>query len=110
MGGVRVTKQNLRVIKVDRGRNLVYVIGAVPGSKGQWVEIRDAIKRPLWKSDKVQDGVDRPPLPTFDFDLTVDGTGEPGHEEFMPLPKIDPTDPDYDELRREAEKERRASM
>lgn len=47
MGSDRVTVQNLRVVKVDRGRNLLYLMGAVPGQKGNWVEIRDAVKNPL---------------------------------------------------------------
>lgn len=93
MGAERVTKQNLRVIKVDRGRNLLYVVGAVPGNKGGFVEIRDAVKKPLWRTDKVLDGIDRPPLPTFAFE-EVDGADEVGHEEFMPLPQADPLIPD----------------
>jgi len=95
MGVERVTKQNLRVIKVDRGRNLLYVLGAVPGNKGAFVEIRDAVKKPLWRTDKVVGGIDRPPLPTFEFE-DLDGNGEGGHEEFMPLPQIDPLIPAED--------------
>lgn len=55
MGGVRVTKQNLRIVKIDRGRNLIYVKGAVPGNKGEFVEIRDAVKRPLFGTVKCED-------------------------------------------------------
>lgn len=103
MGNKRVTKQNLRVVKIDRGRNLLYVLGAVPGNKGEWVEIRDAVKRPLWgKPGKVQDDADRPPLPTFEYDMSIDGSGAAGHEEFMPRPTIDPTDPDFIERMQEA--------
>lgn len=95
MGGVRRTTQNLRVLKVDRGRNLIFVKGGVPGNKGEWVEVRDAVKKPLWKTDKVlvnADGSipDRPPLPTFEFDLSIDGCQEAGYEEVMPLPATDP--------------------
>ena len=97
MGNDKVTTQNLRVIKVDRGRNLVYVIGAVPGNKGSFVEIRDAVKKPLWKTPKVLDALDRPPLPTYAFDEAIDGCGEPGHEVFMPLPEIDPLNPELND-------------
>ena len=93
MGSERVTKQNLRVVKVDRGRNLLYVLGAVPGNKGAFVEIRDAVKKPLWATEKVLDGIDRPPLPTFEFE-DLDGVGEGGHEAFMPLSQADPLVPD----------------
>ena len=47
MGSVRVTTQNLEVVKTDLDRGLIMVKGAVPGSKGGWVFVRDAIKKPL---------------------------------------------------------------
>ena len=45
-GDERVTTQNVEVAKVDVERGLIMVRGAVPGSKGGWVMIRDAVKRP----------------------------------------------------------------
>jgi len=47
MGSVRVTTQNLEVVKTDLDRGLIMVKGAVPGSRGGWVFLRDAVKRPL---------------------------------------------------------------
>ena len=47
MGAVRVTTQNLEVIKVDVERGVVLVKGAVPGSKGGWVFMHDALKQAL---------------------------------------------------------------
>ncbi len=47
MGAVRVTTQNLQVVKTDSDRGLIMVKGAVPGSKGGWVTIKDAVKKPL---------------------------------------------------------------
>ncbi|MBB4658918.1 50S ribosomal protein L3 [Parvularcula dongshanensis] len=47
MGDVRVTTQNLEVVRTDVARGLILVKGAVPGSKGGWVMIKDAIKKPL---------------------------------------------------------------
>ena len=44
MGDARVTVQNLEIVKVDEGRNLLLVKGAVPGAKGSDVVIRPAIK------------------------------------------------------------------
>ncbi|RRH78374.1 50S ribosomal protein L3 [Falsigemmobacter faecalis] len=46
MGAVRVTTQNLQVVKTDADRGLILVKGAVPGSKGGWVTIKDAVKKP----------------------------------------------------------------
>jgi large subunit ribosomal protein L3 len=45
----RVTTLNLEVAKVDVERGLIMVRGAVPGSKGGWVFIRDAVKQDLPK-------------------------------------------------------------
>ncbi|KKL66620.1 hypothetical protein LCGC14_2143150 [marine sediment metagenome] len=47
MGAARVTTQNLQVIRTDAGRGLIMVKGAVPGSKGGWVTIKDAVKKPI---------------------------------------------------------------
>lgn len=47
MGAARVTMQNLTVVKTDIERGLIMVKGAVPGAKGGWVLLRDAVKRPL---------------------------------------------------------------
>lgn len=44
MGVVRVTVQNLEVVKVDAEQNLILIKGAVPGNKGGLVTLRDSIK------------------------------------------------------------------
>jgi len=45
MGAARVTTQNLQVVRTDSDRGLIMVKGAVPGSKGGWVTIKDAVKK-----------------------------------------------------------------
>jgi large subunit ribosomal protein L3 len=47
LGSVRVTTQNLEVVRTDAGRGLIMVKGAVPGNKGGWVTIKDAVKKPV---------------------------------------------------------------
>ena len=47
MGDERVTTQNLEVVSTDADRGLILIKGAVPGSKGGWVLIRDAVKKAL---------------------------------------------------------------
>ncbi len=47
MGAARVTTQNLQVVRTDADRGLIMVKGAVPGSKGGWVTIKDAVKKPF---------------------------------------------------------------
>ncbi len=44
MGSTRVTTQNLEVVSTDTDRGLILIKGAVPGSKGSWILVRDAIK------------------------------------------------------------------
>ena len=45
LGAVRVTTQNLQVVRTDSDRGLIMVKGSVPGSKGGWVVIKDAVKK-----------------------------------------------------------------
>ncbi|MDA4843857.1 50S ribosomal protein L3 [Hoeflea poritis] len=47
MGNTRVTTQNLEVVSTDGDRGLILVKGAVPGSKGSWIIVKDAIKAPV---------------------------------------------------------------
>ena len=49
MGVDRITTLNLRVVSTDVERGLILVEGAVPGSKGGWIRVRDAVKKPLPK-------------------------------------------------------------
>ena len=49
MGVERVTTLNLKVVQTDVERGLILVEGAVPGSKGGWISVRDAVKKPLPK-------------------------------------------------------------
>ena len=45
MGAVRSTTQNLQVVRTDAARGLLMIKGAVPGSAGGWVTIKDAVKK-----------------------------------------------------------------
>jgi large subunit ribosomal protein L3 len=49
MGVDRVTTLNLKVVMTDVERGLVLVEGAVPGAKGGWIRLRDAVKKALPK-------------------------------------------------------------
>jgi large subunit ribosomal protein L3 len=48
-GDERITTQNLEIVRTDVERGLILIRGAVPGSKGGWVMLRDAVRRPLHK-------------------------------------------------------------
>jgi len=47
MGAARVTTQNLQVVKTDVDLGIIMIKGAVPGSKGGWVTIKDAVKKDI---------------------------------------------------------------
>jgi len=49
MGVERVTTLNLKVVQLDVERGLILVEGAVPGAKGGWITVRDAVKKALPK-------------------------------------------------------------
>ncbi len=44
MGDVQCTTQNVEVVRIDEDRGLILLKGAIPGPKGGWVEIRDAVR------------------------------------------------------------------
>src|SRR5690348_1689798 len=54
LGVERVTTLNLKVVQTDVERGLVLVEGAVPGVKGGWIMVRDAVKK------KLPDGAPKP--------------------------------------------------
>src|SRR6202161_3344995 len=74
MGVDRVTTLNLKVVMTDVERGLVLVEGAVPGAKGGWIRLRDAIKKAPPK-DAPKPGKFRLP-----------GAGAPGAETSEPAP------------------------
>ncbi len=44
MGDRERTQQNLEIVFTDAARGLIFVRGSVPGSKGAWLTIKDAVK------------------------------------------------------------------
>lgn len=80
MGVDRVTVQNLKVVKIDPMRDLVYVLGQVPGNNGTFVRLRDAIKGARFPSP--------PPFPTH-FRSEKDDTSPL----FAPVPAVDALKP-----------------
>lgn len=58
MGYENVTVQNLKIIKIEPDRNLIYVKGAIPGTNGSFLSVVDAVKGPRFPIP--------PPFPTSD--------------------------------------------
>ncbi|GAA4766329.1 50S ribosomal protein L3 [Stakelama sediminis] len=46
MGDRNRTQQNLEIVQTDVERGLIFVKGSVPGHKGAWLIVRDAVKVP----------------------------------------------------------------
>ena len=46
MGDAQRTQQNLEIVRTDAERGLLFVKGSVPGSKGGWLLVKDAVKVP----------------------------------------------------------------
>jgi large subunit ribosomal protein L3 len=46
MGARNRTQQNLEIVRTDGERGLLFVKGSVPGHKGSWLTVQDAIKLP----------------------------------------------------------------
>ena len=57
MGDDRVTVQNLRILQVREGDNVILVAGAVPGANGSYVVVRPAIKHPVGTIAKERHGM-----------------------------------------------------
>jgi large subunit ribosomal protein L3 len=53
MGQERVTTQNVKVVRTDVERGLIMVQGSVPGAKGAWIQIKDAVKKAAPKGVQV---------------------------------------------------------
>jgi large subunit ribosomal protein L3 len=50
MGARNRTQQNLEVVRTDPIRGLLFIKGSVPGHKGSWLTVTDAIKLPRHES------------------------------------------------------------
>ncbi len=49
MGNKTITTQNLKVVRTDVERGLIMIEGAIPGAKGNWILVSDAVKKVLPK-------------------------------------------------------------
>jgi large subunit ribosomal protein L3 len=63
LGAETVTTQNLEVVKTDADRGLIMVRGSIPGSKGGWIHLRDAVKRKLPDSAPFPGAIRKPSAP-----------------------------------------------
>ncbi len=57
MGARNRTQQNLEVVRTDPIRGLLFIKGSVPGHKGSWVTVEDAVKLPRHDSAPYPAGI-----------------------------------------------------
>jgi large subunit ribosomal protein L3 len=81
MGDRRVTVQNLEVIGIDEERGLLLVKGAVPGARGGYVRVTDAIKRALPQAAPYPGGAKAAAEPVAAADAEAAGADRAGAEE-----------------------------
>ncbi|KAG5181324.1 translation protein [Tribonema minus] len=82
MGGTAVTVQCLRILKLDTQRDLLFVKGHVPGPRGAFLRVQDALKRAEFPAP--------PPFPSY-APPPHEGEGEEVPLElFAPVKESDP--------------------
>jgi large subunit ribosomal protein L3 len=52
MGSDKVTLQNLRVVRIDEGKQFIIIEGAIPGARGGTVYVTKSTKKKSQKSQK----------------------------------------------------------
>jgi len=79
MGAKQRTTQHLQVVRIDAERGLVMIKGAVPGSEGGYLYIRDSVRRPMPEGAPMPAAVkqDAAPAPESDDAAATDQSAEP---------------------------------
>ena len=85
MGDARVTVQNLMVVSTDLEKGIILLKGAVPGAKGSYVLIKDAVK---------DDVPDEAPFPASIKTQSIEDTAAQPDDEGAVPPEVIPGSPD----------------
>ena len=85
MGDARVTVQNLMVVSTDLEKGIILLKGAVPGAKGSYVLIKDAVKN---------DVPDQAPFPASIKTQSIEDTAAQSDDEGAVSPEVIPGSPD----------------
>jgi large subunit ribosomal protein L3 len=78
MGARNRTQQNLEVVRTDPIRGLLFIKGSVPGHKGSWLTVTDAIKLPRHDSAPYPAGIIETTQPVAEQDHAPAGLVDEG--------------------------------
>jgi large subunit ribosomal protein L3 len=84
MGARNRTQQNLEVVRTDPIRGLLFIKGSVPGHKGSWVTVEDAIKLPRHESAPYPAGLIETSQPVAEQEHAPAGLVDEGAVHEMP--------------------------
>src|ERR1043166_6376709 len=84
MGARNRTQQNLEVVRTDVERGLIFLKGSVPGHKGSWVTVEDAIKLPRHESAPYPAGLIETSQPVAEQEHAPAGLVDEGAVHEMP--------------------------
>ena len=84
MGARNRTQQNLEVVRTDPIRGLLFIKGSVPGHKGSWVTVEDAIKLPRHESAPYPAGLIETSKPVAEQEHAPAGLVDEGAVHEMP--------------------------
>jgi large subunit ribosomal protein L3 len=73
MGARNRTQQNLEIVRTDPVRGLLFVKGSVPGHKGSWLTVQDAIKLPRNENVPYPAGIVAKDQPLEDIEVPTPG-------------------------------------
>ena len=90
MGSKNRTQQNLEIVRTDAARGLIFVRGSVPGSKGGWLLVKDAVKVALpegvpfpgaMRRNADETATEEAPAGMIEADAAIETPAGPTHEE-----------------------------
>src|SRR3954465_8561011 len=84
MGARNRSQQNLEIVPPDPTRGLLFVKGSVPGHKGAWLTVSDAIKIPRHETAPYPAGIIETAQPVAEQELAPAGLVEEGAVHEMP--------------------------
>ncbi len=88
MGNTQVTTQSLEVVSTDADRGIIMIKGAIPGSKGGYILVKDALKKALPDSVPMPAGIRGGAAPKADEALVEEAPENSVAEEVVAVEEV----------------------